>query len=157
MTKIITDKIREASSGGIYQAEDFLNKPMKLRIIGTDTEKFESQKDGKEYTKIHFHFENNIGEEVKISVLAFDSLVREMVKADPDDRDVLELSTAVYEGLKYPVWTVKVISKSEGKRGAATPRTSKKAEQTKVVSKINPHPPEKEEDDEEIKIEDIPF
>lgn len=158
MTKIMTPEIKKASLGEYIQAEDVLNSPVKLRITGSELKKNEIEtNDGKLMDKVIFYFEDGEGTKKSIGVFSFDSLVRQMNAADPDIGDILQLETIEVAGSKYLVWKVKVVKKSTS---APEEKRQQKRDTGEVTEEDLPAKTEgsvEENDEEEIKIEDIPF
>ena len=119
MTKIMTDEIKEASIGNFIVAEDLLNSPIKLRIVGSELKKDDvTAQSGKIMDKVVFFFEDNKGNTKEISDLSFGSLVKAMNAANPDVGDVLQLETVRPEGAKYPTWKIEIVRKGDGKTPA---------------------------------------
>lgn len=162
--KIMTPEIKEASIGEFIVAEDLLNSPIKLRVVGSELQKdaIES-KGGKLMDKVIFFFEDNNGNSREIGVLSFDSLVRQMNSSDPNIGDILQLETIEVAGSRYLIWKVEVVRKvSSSEASKKGPTTGGTSNNTGEVKKENL--PEKTEgavnknnEEEEIRIEDIPF
>ena len=111
----MTEEIKEASIGEYIQAEDLLNSPIKLRIVGSELQKDKVEANsGKMMDKIIFFLEDNKGNSREIGVLSFDSLVRQMNTADPNIGDILQLETIEVTGSKYLIWKVEVVKKATG-------------------------------------------
>ena len=111
----MTEEIKEASIGEYIMAEDLLNSPIKLRIVGSELQKDKVEANsGKMMDKIIFFLEDNKGNSREIGVLSFDSLVRQMNTADPNIGDILQLETIEVTGSKYLIWKVEVVKKATG-------------------------------------------
>lgn len=161
MAKAIGNDVKESAAGGEIRAEDLKTRPIRLMMLSSSVETFESETTGKSYDKVTFIFKDNQGEERTIKVLSFDSLVREMVNLDPDVGDVLELSTEYLPGSKYPLWTVKRIRKSSVKSTEASQKEQGEAETERTTARPSAKKPARKNEtvseEEEIRIEDIPF
>ena len=159
MVKVMSKEIKEASIGEFIVAEDLLNSPVKLRIVGSELQKDAIEtNNGKLMDKVIFYFEDGEGTKKSIGVFSFDSLVRQMNAADPNIGDILQLETINITGSKYLVWKVKVVRKSTS---APEEKRQQKRDTGEVTEEDLPAKTEgqvdKNEDEEEIKIEDIPF
>ena len=154
----MSPEIKESSIGDFIVAEDLLNLPMRLKVVGSELKKDDviAKESGKTMDKVIFFFEDNKGNPKEIGVLSFDSLVRQMNHVDPDVGDILQLETVEVAGARYLVWKVEIVKKGDGKTPA------KKVNAGEVVEKDLPEKTTgqvKKDDDseEEIKISDIPF
>ena len=157
MTKIMSAEIKEASVGEFIVAEDLLSSPIKLKIVGSELKRDSviAKESGKAMDKIIFFFENNKGEGKEIGVLSFDSLVRAMNAVDPDVGDILQLETMEVVGARYLVWKVELVKKGDGKTLAKKVATGE-VKADKLPAETT-GPVKKDDSEEEIKIEDIPF
>lgn len=153
----MTKEIKEATIGEYIQADDVLNSPIKLRLTAVELKKEEIESNsGKLMDKVVFYFENNKGESKEIGVLSFDSLVRQMNAIDPDIGDVLQLETFMVGNSKYPNWKVEIVKKI----GKDIPAKKIEKDSGEVAEEDLPAKtsgPVKNDDEEEIKISDIPF
>lgn len=151
--KVITKEIRDATIGEFIQAEDVLNSPIKLRIIGSELKKDEVEANsGKMMDKVIFYFENNKKEEKQIGVLSFDCLVRQMNTLDPDIGDILQLETIEVKGSKYLVWKVEIAQKTAEDIPAKEIKTAKEPLPGKTMEKGMMS----KEDEQEL-LDAIPF
>lgn len=158
MAKAMTDEIREASSGDYLTADDFLNHKVKLRLTAVELQKDKVQNNkGEPMDRVVFYFVNNKREEKEIGDLAFGSLVRQMNAVDPDIGDVLELEAFFVGSAKYPNWKVEIVQKigkdiPPKKIENDTGEVEKEKLPPKTEGAVN-----KNSDEDEIRIEDIPF
>ena len=158
MAKVITPDVKEAIVGEYIEDKDLLDRPIKLRIVASELEIFTSN-EGKEMKRVIFHFEDNKGEQKQISSLSFAGLARQMDAVDPDIGDILQLETIEVKGEKYLVWKVDIV-KPIGKDVPAKNIEKKAKEEDgfeEDIPKDTTGPVKKDSDDEEIKLEDIPF
>ena len=152
----MTPEIKEATIGEYIIAEDLLNSPIKLRLTAVELKKDEVESQtGKLMDKVIFYFVNNKKQDKEIGVLAFDNLVRQMNALDPDIGDVLQLETLQIRKAKYLAWKVEIVKKSDGQTPAKEVETGE-VEKEKLPP-ITEGAVNKNSDEEEIKIEDIPF
>lgn len=156
MTKIMTDEIKEASIGNFIVAEDLLNSPIKLRIVGSELKKDDvTAQSGKIMDKVVFFFEDNKGNTKEISDLSFGSLVKAMNAADPDVGDVLQLETVHPEGAKYPTWKIEIVRKGTENIPAKKVDTGEVVKE-KLPTETNKKGGLSKEEEEEI-LNEIPF
>lgn len=152
----MTSEIKEATIGEYIMAKDLLNSPIKLRLTAVELKKDEIEsREGKLMDKVIFYFVNDKKQDKEIGVLAFDSLVRQMNALDPDIGDVLQLETLQAGSAKYLTWKVDVVRKVTEAESAKIAQNkgevAKKDLPKKTEGQVN------ENDEDEIKIEDIPF
>lgn len=153
MDKLITPEVREACAGDFLVAEDFLDTPMKLRVVALELKKDEVESSaGKMMDKVIFYFENSKGEEKEIGVLSFDGLARQMIAADPQIGDIVQLET-IQTGGKYLTWKVDIVTKAK----AGTKAPARKGKPVKKEEPADKDFADDDDKDEKIKLEDIPF
>lgn len=157
MAKAMTQEIKEATIGEYIMAEDLLNSPIKLRLTAVELKKDEVEStSGKLMDKVIFYFENNKGESKEIGVLSFDGLVRRMNVLDPDIGDIIQLETFQLGNAKYPNWKVEIVRKATKEESDKIENDTEESEKENIPEKTK-GAVNKNSDEEEIKISDIPF